>query len=286
MQSAANSLPRPIDALTDRDLIEVTLRGDQRGYEQLIRRYQDRLFASVVHDAGCAVLAEDIVQDAFVRAYLHLRSFRKESNFLTWLFRIALNVRSNYVRRHRRMLPLESLVREPECDSSANRDSPSRSLERHEECRKVRDALSRLDEHHRTVLILREFDGFDYQTIAELLDLKVGTVRSRFSRAREQMRQKLVEYVSGGGAIRQAAADQHAESSLRRENTDGGGASPARGSTAVLGNRIVKGTHVVGETNVDSEVPGSGGQGDEFKGDIIDDPALGERIREALNMTV
>lgn len=196
MQSTADSLPCKVEALTDRDLIEATLRGDQRGYEQLTRRYQDRLFASVLHDAGCPVLAEDIVQDAFVRAFLHLGSFRRESNFYTWLYRIALNVRSNYFRRRHRMLPLEALGGETEKISAAERDSPTRSLERDEEQHQVRAALQRLQSHHRTVLVLREFDGFDYQTIAELLDVKVGTVRSRLSRAREQMKRELTTYVA------------------------------------------------------------------------------------------
>ena len=196
LQSTADSLPRKVDALADRDLIEVTLRGDQRGYEQLTRRYQDRLFTSVLHDTGCPVLAEDIVQDAFVRAYLHLKSFRKECNFYTWLYRIALNVRSNYFRRRHRTLPLESLGGESDQISAAERDCPSRSLERDEEKHLVREALQRLQSHHRTVLVLREFDGFDYQTIADLLDVKVGTVRSRLSRAREQMKRELATYVA------------------------------------------------------------------------------------------
>ena len=190
----------------------MTLRGDQRGYEQLTRRYQDRLFTSVLHDAGCPVLAEEIVQDAFVRAFLHLGNFRKESNFYTWLYRIALNVRSNYFRRRNRMLPLEALGQESDQISTAHRDSPPRSLERDEEQHQVREALKRLEEHHRTVLVLREFDGFDYQTIADLLDVKVGTVRSRLSRAREQMKRELTTYVAGSNATALSGAKVREES--------------------------------------------------------------------------
>ena len=197
LQSTADPHPRLVEEFNDRELIKITLAGDQRGFERLTRRYQDRLFTSVLHEVGCPVIAEDIVQDTFVRAYLNLGNFRKESNFYTWLYRIAINARRTYYHRGRRMKSLDSLGNESERISTANRDSPSRSLERTEECRQVRQALKRMDEHYRVVLVLREFDGFDYQTIAEILELKVGTVRSRLSRAREQLRQELAAYLEG-----------------------------------------------------------------------------------------
>ncbi|MGI9471012.1 MAG: RNA polymerase sigma factor [Rubripirellula sp.] len=252
MQSTAESLPQPVEAPTDGDLIDATLRGDSRGYEQLTRRYQDRLFTSVLHDAGCPVLAEDIVQDAFVKAYLHLSTFRKESNFYTWLYRIALNARSTYYRRRQRMLSLESLGNDCERISTAHRDSPSRALERREECWQVREALKRLDEHYRTVLVLREFDGFDYQTIAQLLELKVGTVRSRLSRAREQMRRQLATYVT------ETVADPRAKVSPSPVLSSPFDAT-ATGSTV--------------DTDVETLVD-------------IDDGEVSERIREALKTSV
>ena len=76
---------------SDLELVDVTACGDHRGYELLTKKYQNRLFKSILQRVGCAVAAEEIVQDAFVRAFLNLRSFRRDSNFYTWLYRIALN---------------------------------------------------------------------------------------------------------------------------------------------------------------------------------------------------
>lgn len=182
-------------SVPDSELIQAALLGQQWGYEGLTRRYQDRLFSSIRHEVGCPVLAEDIVQDAFVRAFTHLHSFRNQSNFYTWLYRIALNARRSYFRKSHRALPLDMVGDASEQMWSETRESPSNCAERVEERKQVREALTRLDEPHRTILILREFEGFDYQTIADVLHVKVGTVRSRLSRARAQLKRELAGYL-------------------------------------------------------------------------------------------
>lgn len=198
MQSTAQRSPASKSSDSDRDLIRLALAGNQSGYEALTSRYQDRLYRSVLLEVQCSMLAEDIVQDAFVRAFLNLDSFRSDASFYTWLYRIALNVRHVYLRKLTRALPLE-ILEEGACQASAvSHESPPRSIERVEECGQVRAALRRLDEPHRTILILREFEGFDYQTIADLLKIKVGTVRSRLSRAREQLKHELTAYLQAG----------------------------------------------------------------------------------------
>lgn len=180
---------------SDPDLIRSALRGEQGGYEGLTRRYQDRLFASMRGDVGCSTMAEDIVQEAFVRAFVHLDTFRGHSNFYTWLYRIALNSRRSYLRKNRVTVPLDS-VAEVECQIDAcSPDAPTRRIERNEEKTQVREALSRLDEPYRQILILREFEGFDYQTIADVLQVKMGTVRSRLARARARLKKELTSYV-------------------------------------------------------------------------------------------
>ena len=124
------------------------------------------------------------------------------------------------------MLPLEALGGDSVQISTASRDSPSRSLERDEEQHQVREALQRLQEHHRTILVLREFDGFDYQKIADLLDVKVGTVRSRLSRAREQMKRELTTYVTGSNVstVANVASNDESVRSDRQadEESEGG----------------------------------------------------------------
>lgn len=182
--------------LADGELVRVTVSGDHRGYELLTRRYQNRLFKPIMRQVGCVVAAEEIVQDAFVRAFLSLGSFEKKSSFYTWLYRIALNSSRTDFRRRQKMRPLESMGQEFDHLISDRQALPAESVERAEERTKVREAMQRLDESFRTILILREFEGFDYQAIAEVLDIKVGTVRSRLSRARQQLRRELSLYLS------------------------------------------------------------------------------------------
>jgi RNA polymerase sigma-70 factor (ECF subfamily) len=173
-------------------LIVEARQGSSAAFGQLVRRYQDRLYTSVVHVIGCRDEAEDVVQDAFVQAYLKLPHFRLESSFFTWLYRIAFN---RAVSRRRRRRPLAESG-QPHADSVAPEladpgDSPDDRLLREERAEQVRRALEALSEEHRAIMVLREVDGCDYQAIAEILGISVGTVRSRLHRARSQMRDEL-----------------------------------------------------------------------------------------------
>ncbi len=156
------------------------------------------------HNVGCPVLAEDIVQDAFIKAFIHLDSFRSKSNFYTWLYRIALNSRRNYIRNSGRTVSLDLIGEKVPQVRSERRDSPADVIERNEERKEVRKALTRLDERHRIILLLREFDGFDYQTIADVLHVSMGTVRSRLSRARAQLKRELSLYQNGTSNVYRA----------------------------------------------------------------------------------
>lgn len=197
MQSTATAPSASEVFVSDQELIDSALSGDPWGYEQIVRRYQDRLYTAMWGNVGCPVLAEDIVQEAFVRAFMHLDSFRSESNFYTWLYRIALNSRRKYYRNKVGTIPLDLLDENAQHASTDRMDSPSSAIERREDRREVQEALDRLDEGHRTILILREFDGFDYQRIADVLNVPMGTVRSRLSRARAQLRRELSVYHAG-----------------------------------------------------------------------------------------
>ncbi len=180
--------------VADRDLIEAAQGGDRSGFERLVLRYQDRLFVSIRNSVHCPILAEDIVQEAFLKAYQYIDSFKHESGFYTWLYRIALNSRLTYFRRLKKTLSLESVEHESIPMRSRSWESPTGRAERDEQQNQVRDALARLEDHHRLILMLREFEDFDYQTIATILDVKIGTVRSRLARARARLRVELTEY--------------------------------------------------------------------------------------------
>ena len=180
----------------DAPLIEQTLKGDPAAFGQLVSKYQDRLFNALVHSIGHAEDARDIVQDAFVQAFVKLDTFHQTSAFYTWLYRIAFNVAASR-RRKRRIVSSVEQVREVSGQEPVDDgDEPSSRMEQQERQRQVRDALAQLSEEHRDILVLREMDGCDYEGIAEILDLPVGTVRSRLHRARLQLRNQLKEVLT------------------------------------------------------------------------------------------
>lgn len=183
----------------DAQLIDQALAGRPEAFGQLVLKYQDRLFNTVFHVAGHAEDARDIVQDAFVQAFLKLESFRHQSAFYTWLYRIAFNAAMTHRRRRRPTVSLEQARETSRMEPTDGDDTPAESLDRKERCGQVRQAIAQLPEEHRIVLVLREIDGCCYETIAEILDLPIGTVRSRLHRARLQLRETLKGMLAGEG---------------------------------------------------------------------------------------
>jgi RNA polymerase sigma-70 factor (ECF subfamily) len=179
----------------DAQLIDRTLAGQSAAFGYLVEKYQERLYNTVVHVVGNAEDAKDVVQEAFVQAFLKLASFRGASAFYTWLYRIALNVAATHRRRRRAMCSAEQ-ARLGDGGPPTASQSPSRHIEQEECRRQVRRAIGRLDEDYRAVLVLREIDGCCYETIAEIVEVPVGTVRSRLHRARLQLREELKEVLA------------------------------------------------------------------------------------------
>ena len=175
----------------DASLIAATRAGDTAAFGSLVALYQDRLFNSLVRVLGSAEDAADIVQDAFVQAYTKLDSFRGSSSFYTWLYRIAFNLAMSHARRGHKTTSLDSrksLIGEEPMDGAPTAVAGVLEQERAE---LVHAALAELTLDYRQILVLREIDGCRYDEIAEILDLPVGTVRSRLFRARLQMRDLL-----------------------------------------------------------------------------------------------
>jgi RNA polymerase sigma-70 factor (ECF subfamily) len=138
--------------------------------------------------------AYDVVQDAFLNAYQSLDSFKGDSLFFTWLYRIAFNTAISLRRKQRTVLSLHANPNgegslEPPDDSEYSR--PGRALEQAEEERRVQRALNRLSPEHRAVLILKDMEGQKYETMAEILQVPIGTIRSRLHRARSELREWL-----------------------------------------------------------------------------------------------
>ena len=177
----------------DAQLIDEALRGESASFGQLVRRYQDRLYNTMVHVVNSAEEAQDVCQEAFVQAFVKLEQFQRTSAFYTWLYRIAFNVAISRRRRHKPTVSVEQ-SREHSGDEPIDpHEAPHVRLEQSERVAQVQAALATLSEDHRAILVLREMEGFAYETISELLDLPVGTVRSRLHRARLQLREQLME---------------------------------------------------------------------------------------------
>lgn len=177
----------------DRRLIAECLAGRTTAFGELVRQYQDRLFNAVVRVVDSAEDAADVVQDAFLNAYQSLNSFKGDSEFFTWLYRIAFNAAISLRRKKKAVLSFdggdERATSEPVDPSEFTR--PGVALERSEEDAQLLAALNRLSAEHRTVLVLKELEGQKYEDIAEVLDVPIGTVRSRLHRARMELRDLL-----------------------------------------------------------------------------------------------
>jgi len=178
----------------DQQLIDECLAGRSEAFGELVVRYQDRLFHSLLYVTGAADEAQDVAQDAFVHAFTKLSTFRGESAFYTWLFRIAMNAAVTRKRRDRRMSASLDAARENaghEPTDAHPTSQPSYPLEVSERQALVRAALAELCEDYRTVLVLKEMEGLRYEEIAEIVGCPIGTVRSRIHRARSELRDKL-----------------------------------------------------------------------------------------------
>jgi RNA polymerase sigma-70 factor (ECF subfamily) len=195
----------------DHSLVEACRAGRTEAFSLLVQRYQGRLYPTIARLVGSADDAEDILQDAFVRAFEKLDQFQGESSFYTWIYRIAVNLALSGHRRRR----VRSAARlghhragaggAHPTDESAESD-PSAPLERAERERMVRAALDDLKPEHRAVVILKEFDGRRYEEISAILDIPVGTVRSRLHRARSELHDRLRALVDEPQAVRQGAS--------------------------------------------------------------------------------
>ena len=177
----------------DAQLIDESLAGQSASFGILVTRYQDRLFNTLVHVLGSSEDARDIAQEAFVQAFVKLESFRRSSAFYTWLYRIAFNMAISLRRRRRPMVSVEQISETSGAQPTDDGAPPSHRIESEEQAVQVHEALDRLSDEHRDILVLREIDGHSYDAISTMLETPIGTVRSRLHRARMQMREQLLE---------------------------------------------------------------------------------------------
>jgi RNA polymerase sigma factor RpoE len=181
----------------DQQLVERAQQGDKHAFELLVSKYQrklGRLLSRFVRDAG---EVEDVTQEAFVKAYRALPSFRGDSAFYTWLYRIGINTAKNYLASMGRRVPTttnyDSQEAETFDESEQLRDfnTPENLLMSKQIAHSVNQSMDRLPEELRAAIVLREIEGMSYEDIARIMDCPIGTVRSRIFRAREAIAEEL-----------------------------------------------------------------------------------------------
>ncbi len=194
--------PMSAPKATDARLVERVQRGDKRAFDLLMGKYQHRIQVLVARYLRDPDDVQDVTQEAFVKAYRALPKFRAESQFYTWLYRIAINTAKNFlVARSRR--PPASDVDSAEAEYYAGGEvlqeieTPENRLAGDELQRVVFAAIEELPEDLRTAVTLREFDGMSYEDIAAVMDCPVGTVRSRIFRAREAIDSRVRPMLEG-----------------------------------------------------------------------------------------
>ncbi len=185
----------------EEELVKRTLQGDTKAFEELVQQYESKIYALAYRYMGNEDDAYDMSQEAFIKAYRSLRSFKGHSSFGTWLYRVTTNVCLDELRRRkRRIVPLS--LDEPlathegdEVDKEIPDNTPTADIlyEQKEFSQYIQDLLDQLKPDHKTAIVLRDVLDLSYEEISEVLNCSIGTVKSRISRARETLRKKIVE---------------------------------------------------------------------------------------------
>jgi RNA polymerase sigma-70 factor, ECF subfamily len=185
------SVRERLKELDDSAVVSAFLDGESRAFDELVRRYQNRLLNFVYRTTGDRERAEDLVQEVFVRVYRHIHRFDRSRKFSTWIYTIASNLAKNELRnRSRNPLVLFQTIRRhwEDDDRPLQFEDPGTrpdDLFRKRQLREVvEEAVQKLPSHHRNVFVLRELEGKSYEEIAEITSTNLGTVKSRLNRAR------------------------------------------------------------------------------------------------------
>jgi RNA polymerase sigma factor RpoE len=189
------------EEMDDLELVRRAQKEDMRAYDALVRRYQERIYATVYHMTSNHEDANDLTQETFIKAFRALKSFKGDSSFYTWIYRIAVNKTINFLkqRKNRVLMSLNDMdfnaENDPDLVALVSEKTPRRDLNLSELQEKLNAALLKLSEHHRMVVTLHDIQGLSHEEIGKIMDCNVGTVRSRLFYARQQLQAHLSDYL-------------------------------------------------------------------------------------------
>jgi len=204
---ASPLVPKPVDEKPaeqppdDLSLVKRAQQEDTVAYDELIRRYQERIYATVYHMTSNHEDANDLTQETFIKAYRALKSFKGDSSFYTWVYRIAVNKTINFLKQRKNRVHMSlndmdfNTEHNPDLVALISDKTPRRDLNLAELQEKLNAALQKLSEQHRMVVTLHDIQGLSHEEIGKIMDCNVGTVRSRLFYARQQMQAYLSDYL-------------------------------------------------------------------------------------------
>lgn len=195
-----SSSPPPAPT-ADSLLVRRAQEGDLSAYDDLVRRYQERVYATVYHMTSNHEEANDLVQEAFIKGFRAIKTFKGEASFYTWIYRIAVNKTINFLKQRKSRVHMSlndvdfNAEHDPDLVALVSEKTPRRNIDLSELQEKLNAAMQKLSETHRIVVTLHDIQGLSHEEIGKILDCNVGTVRSRLFYARQQLQATLSDYL-------------------------------------------------------------------------------------------
>ena len=182
----------------DMALVNRTVTGEKEAFEEIVEKYNNKIFNMAFRMTGSYEDASDIAQDTFVKAYFSLNSFKGESELYTWLYRIARNTALDRFKKTKRRAEVLSIVNDDNSDDiisniSDSTNNPEELYEKQEKYANLHNAIQKLSREDREIIIMRDMNGFTYDQISEITKLNIGTVKSRLNRSRAKLKNILIK---------------------------------------------------------------------------------------------
>jgi RNA polymerase sigma-70 factor (ECF subfamily) len=200
-EPTARNDSEPIVPVDEKTLVRRAREGDLEAYNQLILCYQQRIYATIYHMTANHEDTNDLAQESFIKAFRALKSFKGDSSFYTWLYRIAVNKTINFLKRRKNRIHLSlndldlNAEHDPDLVALISDKTPRRDADLSELQEQLNAALLKLSELHRLVVVLHDVQGLSHDEIAKIMNCNIGTVRSRLFYARQQLQGWLSDYL-------------------------------------------------------------------------------------------